>query len=89
MQERLDDLFGLQSDVESCADVDFQLRLATPECGEHPEGDELAVAGLQVGPSVDVAETPCDDLMSEFRRDVLKRVDHLHAGLAVDCVEDI
>jgi hypothetical protein len=87
VEECLDDLLWPQPDVEGGIDVDLELGLATAQCGEHAEGDQLPVAGFQAGPRVDLAESPRHDLVSQLRRDVFQGAHHGCTGGTVDRIE--
>lgn len=49
VQERFDDFFTRQSDVERSTDVHLELRLAPTKGGEHAESDQLPAARIEAG----------------------------------------
>lgn len=67
--------------------MDFELRYATAQRGEHAQNDEFAGRGRQTGPGVDVAKGPGGDLAAEIGRDVCKGIGDLLPGLAIDLLQ--
>lgn len=82
-----DDLDRAEPDVESGVHVHFELRLATAEGGEHPEGDQLPLRRGQAGTVVDIAEAVGDYMVSKGGGDVGESRDDVLAARAVDRVE--